>query len=59
MGEKFDEILSIQPIELSVFIDKIFNAEGLNPELADKELLRQVKERIISVQQDFQSRDSG
>jgi len=53
IGDKFDEIQPGWPFEISTLIDEVFKVEGLNPELADNGILRQVRKQIVSVQQDF------
>ncbi len=53
--EKYAQLSGSPPRTVKTFTDAVFIAEGLNPEVADKHLWRQVRDRVTEYFKDMES----
>ncbi len=53
--EKYAQLRNSPPRTVKAFTDEIFIAEGLSPEVVDKHLWRQVRDRVAEYFKDTES----
>ena len=48
MRERYDRLIESMPRDLSEVVNEIFQAEGLNPDSADRRLWRSVRDKVVA-----------
>ncbi|MEC9263285.1 MAG: hypothetical protein VYD53_18170 [Pseudomonadota bacterium] len=58
MGNEYNYLISQLPLDISTFVNGIFKAEGLDPEIAERKLWKDVREYVLNFQSSYNTRGS-